>query len=128
MNEIKLHDIKGLVEVSDSSLYIFYGLILFGLIVVCIIGYLIYKFFKYKRQNIRQDYFKQLQAVDFNNSKQSAYDITKYGILLVRTPREKQLLNDLISKLESYKYKKDVPNIDEETKASFDTFMDSLDV
>jgi amino acid permease len=128
MTEIKIHDIKGLVEVPDYSLYIFSLVTLFAVIIICFIIYYLYKFFRNKKQNIRKWYFKKLQDIDLNSSKQSAYDITKYGMLLARTPREKQLLNDLIEKLKFYKYKKDVPSIDDETKVLFDIFMDSIDV
>ena len=128
MNEIKIHDIKPLVEIPDYSFFILSGLILLGIIIVSLVIFFIYKYLKNKKQNIRREYFKKLKELDFKNSKKSAYDITKYGQLLVKTKREKQLLNDLISQLEQYKYKKDVDNFDDETKALFDRFLDGLDV
>ena len=128
MNEIKIHDIKPLIEVPDYSMYIFYGLVLLVAIIFGLIIYFIYRFFKNRKQNIRKEYFKKLKEVDFINSKQSAYSITKYGQLLAKSDREKQLLHDLIEKLESYKYRKDVPSFDSETKLLFDNFMESLDV
>ncbi len=128
MNEIKIHDIKPLVTVVDHSLYIYYGLIVLGFLIVCAVLYFIYGFFKNKKQNIRKEYFNILENVDFTNSKLTAYTITKYGYLLAKNDREKQLLSDLILKLDRYKYKKSVPSFDEDTKASYNIFMDSLDV
>jgi len=131
MNEtLKIHDIKGLVEVPDYSIYIYYGLIAGAIFLVCLILYLIYSYFRNKKQNIRKVYFAKLQAIDFeqNSSKQNAYEITKYGQLLAITTREQQLLNDLICSLESYKYKKEVESFDDKTKALYDRFMEALDV
>ena len=128
MNDIKIHDIKALVEVPDYSMYIYYGLIILSSIILCIVIYFIYKFIKNKKVNVRKEYFDILNNLDLNNSKQSAYLITKYGYLLAQNEREKQLLADLISSLELYKYKKNVPNLEEEIKTSFSIFMDALDV
>ncbi len=128
MGEIKIHDIKPLVEVPDISFYIFYGLIVLGIIVFCIGIFLFYKYLKNKRLNIKKIYLKKLKNVDFTNSKQSAYTITKYGQLLVQSSIEKQLLEDLIIKLEGYKYQKKVPKVDDETKALYNIFVGALDV
>ena len=131
MNEtIKIHDIKGLIEVPDYSIYIYYGLIIGAILLLCLIGYLIYKFYQNKKQNIRKEYLSKLKAIDFklNSSKQNAYEITKYGQLLAIDDREVQLLNDLVQNLETYKYKKNVDNFDNETKALYDRFIESLDV
>lgn len=39
------------------------------------------------------------------------------------------LMDDLWNSLQEYKYKKDIPQgFSQETKAKFETFMDSLDV
>jgi len=128
MNEIKIHDIKGLVEVPDYSFYIFYGLIICAFILLILVGYFIYKFIKNKKQDMRKEYYQVLKNIDFTNSKTSAYTISKYGLLLVQNDTEKQLLNNLVLKLEEYKYKKEVPNFDKEAKASFDIFIKSLDI
>ena len=40
----------------------------------------------------------------------------------------KKLANELIEELEKYKYKKIVENLDEEIKAKYKIFMESLDV
>ena len=54
--------------------------------------------------------------------------VTKYSRLIVSNEREKKLAIELIESLEKYKYKKEVENIDNEVKAKFSIFMDSLDV
>lgn len=69
-----------------------------------------------------------MKNVNFSDSKKSAYTITKYSRLIVSNEREKKLAIELIESLEKYKYKKEVENIDNEVKAKFSIFMDSLDV
>ncbi len=128
MNEIKIHDIKPLVNIEDYSFYIYYGLIVGGIILLLVSIYFIYKFIKRKNNNTRMEYFKVLKKIDFTNSKQTAYDITKYGYLLAQTSREKQLLNDLVAQLEIYKYQKSVPIISDEVTVMYDNFIDSLEV
>jgi ribosomal protein S10 len=126
MNELKIHDIKSLVEVPDYSFYLFYGLISLGLLLILFCSYFIYRFLRNKKENTRKKYFNILKNLDFTNTKQSAYDITKYGQLLVINENEKQLLENLTKKLTVYKYKKDVDNFDTKTKALIDIFIDSF--
>jgi hypothetical protein len=87
-----------------------------------------YKIFKRKKPNKRKKYLEILQKLNLENTKKSAYDITKYGILIAQTPEEKQLIKKLIMKLEAYKYKKYVKPFDDEIKTTFNIFMDSLNV
>lgn len=54
--------------------------------------------------------------------------MTKYSRLIASNDREKKLANELIESLEKYKYKKETEEIDNEIKAKFSVFMDSLDV
>ncbi len=124
----KLNDIKELEKIPDNSLFIFSALILLGFIFLLILIFFITKLIKNRKKNPRKIYFKILKNVDFSNSKKSAYTITKYSRLIVSNEREKKLAIELIESLEKYKYKKEVENIDNEIKAKFSIFMDSLDV
>ncbi len=128
MNEIKIHDIKALVDVSDYSIYFYYSLILAFVVIFCLIIYFIYRFLKNRKENIRKKYFNILENIDFENSKKSAYEITKYGQLLAVEDDEKQLLLKLLDNLENYKYKKNVPSFNKDTKELFDNFMDTINV
>lgn len=124
----KLNDIKELEKIPDSSLFIFSALILLGFIFLLILIFFITKLIKNRKKNPRKIYFKILKNVNFSDSKKSAYTITKYSRLIVSNEREKKLAIELIESLEKYKYKKEVENIDNEVKAKFSIFMDSLDV
>lgn len=124
----KLNDIKELEKIPDNSLFIFLALVLLGFIFLLILIFFITKLIKNRKKNPRKIYFKILKNVNFSDSKKSAYTITKYSRLIVSNEREKKLAIELIESLEKYKYKKEVENIDNEVKAKFSIFMDSLDV
>lgn len=125
MNEIKIHDIKPLVEISDYS---FYFLIFIIMAVLVFIIYPLYEFFKHRKKDIRKEYISILENIDWTDSKQASYTITKYGFLLVRTPLEEQSLQALVKKLEPYKYKKNVPAFNGTIQPLFEIFMDGLSV
>lgn len=124
----KLHDIKELEHIPDNSIFIFLSLIFLGILFLLIIIFFIIKFFKNKKTNNRKKYYDILQNIDFKDSKNSAYTISKYSRLLARNLREKKLCDELIEELEVFKYKKNVGKINNTIKAKFSTFMDSLDV
>lgn len=128
MNEIEIHDIKQLVDIPDFSLYIYLTLWVLGVILFCIVVFLIYKYFKYRKKDKRKFYYKTLKDLDLNDSKHSAYVITKYARLLAISEREKKLSTELIEELENFKYKKDVKPLSDEAKILFGRFMDNVDV
>lgn len=124
----KLNDIKELEKIPDNSFFIFLALVLLGFIFLLILIFFITKLIKNRKKSPRKIYFEILKNVDFSDSKKSAYTITKYSRLIASNEREKKLANELIESLEKYKYKKEIENIDDEIKAKFSVFMDSLDV
>ncbi|WP_424689400.1 hypothetical protein [Halarcobacter ebronensis] len=128
MENIKIHDIKSLVEIPDFSIYIYVLLISVAVFLVLLVLFLIYKIIKNRKKDFRKEYYKILEEMDFQDSKQCAYTITKYTRLLAVSQREKKLAEELIEELEQYKYKKDVKEIDEDIKILFSRFMDSVDV
>jgi len=127
MNSLNINDIKSLEEIPDISLYLFTLLIIVLLIILFSIIVLIYKFFK-RKNSTKIFYFNELKNIDFSNSKEAAYKITKYGKELISQDREIKLYNELVSQLEEYKYKKEVKSIDKNIKQKYELFMDSLDV
>jgi len=128
IENIKIHDIKSLVEIPDFSIYIYILLISVAVFLVLLVLFLIYKIIKNRKKDFRKEYYKILEEIDFQDSKQCAYTITKYTRLLAVSQREKKLAEELIDELEQYKYKKDVKEIDEDIKILFSRFMDSVDV
>ncbi|MEA3512181.1 MAG: hypothetical protein U9R37_01125 [Campylobacterota bacterium] len=126
---IKIHDIKPIVEIPDNTIYIYYTLIVTGLLLSFLILYLIYKFFKSKKITDDKIYFEKLKRIDFKELKESSYNISKYGRVLAKDERQKRLIEELHNSLEQFKYKKTIPNtIPINIKQQFETFMESLDV
>ena len=126
---IKIHDIKPLVEIPDNSIYLYYGLILFAILIAIGVIYLIYIFFKYKKESEQKEYFIKLKNIDFDNQKESAYTISKYGNLLIKDDRETRLFEELNNSLEEFKYKKEISQtISNDIKVKYDIFMETLNV
>ncbi len=128
--DIPLHDIKPLVDVSDNSFVLFVVLIAAVLLFLAGVGYLLYLFMKRrKRENRRKDAYRALKNITFGDPKRAAYDITKYGYLFADdTPRNKEVYDNLLSRLAPYKYKKEVDALDAETKSYFKIYLGMIDV
>lgn len=119
----ELRDIKPIFQASD---YYVLGLIPLAIILLLVAIYFAYKFFT-KKDLKRETYLQILKDVDLTNSKESAYLITKYGRLLVKEESEKKLLEDLIVKLEEYKYRKDVKELSQDLENQYRVFLGAID-
>lgn len=128
MNELKINDIKELVKIPDFSFYLYISLWILSALILAILIFLLYKYFKNRTKQQRKNYYKNLKNVDLNKSKKAAYEITKYARLLAKSDREIKFLNELLEELEPFKYKKKVKPLSNEAKIIFDRFMDNVDV
>ena len=128
--DIPLHDIKPLLEVDEYSLYYFLGAS--SLLVILLLGiiYLIYRYFKKRNAyNIRKEYINNINALDFSDTKKTAYQISFYGeIFKDDSPRHAEMYQNLMQRLESYKYKKTVDSFDKETIGFMELYKEMLDV
>ncbi|MEO1954194.1 MAG: hypothetical protein ABGW74_05780 [Campylobacterales bacterium] len=127
---IKLHDIKPIIEVEEYS---FYYLIGFSILTVLLISGLVYLFIKWyknrKKYNQREEYSKILKSLDLKDAKKSAYAITFYGALFKDdSPRHTEMFKNLTERLEAYKYKKNVQEFDKETLGYIELYKGMLDV
>jgi hypothetical protein len=129
-NAIPIHDIKPLVEIHEYSMYYLIGVIAVGSILLLGAVYLVYKWYENrKRFNIRAEHHKLLNNVDYAHSKQAAYDITYYGATFKDdSPQHKKAYENMLEKLEKYKYKKDVESFDDDTKHYIELFEGLIDV
>ena len=126
---IKIHDIKPIVTIPDISIYLYYFSICLSIFLILTIIFFVYKFMKPKSKSKEYEYYKNLQNIDFNHVKQSAYDISKYARLLAIESRQIQLMEDLCDELSLYKYKKEIPkDFDKKIKNKFNLFMESIHV
>lgn len=128
--DIPLHDIKPIVEVQEYSLYYFLGATLLALILVLGAVYIIYMLLqKRNRFNVRKEHFKLLDSLDLSDAKRSAYDITLYGATFKNdSPRHQEMYENLINRLEIYKYKKDVEAYDGEIIGYIELYKGMIDV
>ncbi|MBU0720432.1 hypothetical protein KJ877_03760 [bacterium] len=128
--DIPLHDIKPIVEVQEYSLYYFLGLSLLACILACGMLYILYKWFKRRKVfNIRKEHKRLLSEISFGDAKKSAYAITLYGATFKEdSPRHVEMFANLSSRLQEYKYKKEVEAIDKETLGYFELYKEMCDV
>ena len=126
---LEIHDIKPIVQIQDFTIYVYYGLIVVSFLFLLFVIYFICILLKKKAVSKDKEYFTILNNIDFNNTKESSYLISRYGRLLAKTQREKRLIDDIHNDLEVYKYKKNIDkDISMDIKNQFSIFMDSLDV
>lgn len=128
--DIPIHDIKPLLEIEEYSLYY---LIALGSVVAVVILGLIYLFIRWLRHrnrfNIRREHLKLLKTVDFNDTKNAAYAITLYGLTFKHdSERHSRAYDDLVEKLEAFKYKKSVESFDKNTLHYIELYRGMLDV
>jgi len=128
---LKLHDIKPLVEINDYSFY--YFLALSALVVVLLSGafFIILKWFKQrKKENTRKEHLQILHSIDLQSDpKKAAYMLTKYGATFKDDDaRHKEMYENMIKKLQKYKYRKEVEPFDKETISIIELYKDICDV
>ncbi|WP_297455960.1 hypothetical protein [Persephonella sp.] len=97
----------------DFSVFLYIGGVGILLFLMIFIGYKLFnklKYFSYSRKKL---------IIDFNKPKETAYTIT-YMIHNYDTPYNQELLE----RLEQYKYRKDVKPLDEETVKLIEKFLE----
>jgi len=119
----QLRDIKPLVEIPDNSHTLYVALVSVGVVlVVLILFFVLKKLWEHRKINKAKEYLSRLNAITWHDTKQSAYEATKYARLLATDKRRKELFSQLEPMLAQYKYKKDVPKVDEETLNKFNLY------
>jgi len=84
---------------------------------------------KRNRYNRRKEHFKLLNSLDLSNTKESAYAITLYGATFKDdSPRHKEMYDNLLGRLEAYKYKKEVSLFDSEVIGYIELYKGMMDV
>lgn len=128
--DIPLHDIKTIVEVQEYSFYYFLSITVLVSLLLLGGAYLLYKWFRKRNAfSIRKEHFRLMNELSFLDAKKSAYAITFYGATFKNdSPRHSEMYKNLTSRLEIYKYKKEVENIDKDTLGYFELFKEMCDV
>ena len=120
----KLKDIKGIVEVPDFSLYYFIA-IDFAIIAFIVFLVFLFKTKKKPKPTKKEMALKILKNMDFLDTKKSVYDFCEHGALFVNENNQNSF-QTIEKELQKYKYKKDVPNLDEESIKKMKDFIKGI--
>ncbi len=127
-NSEQLREIRDLAEIPDLSFYFFIAITAVVILFVGTVAYMFWQNYRKKRNTrLRRAVFKKLVSVDFSDSKKAAYAITRYGRFLADEERSKKLFDQLLPRLEKYKYTPDPPPFDPEDIKYYDLFVESVD-
>ncbi len=121
-----LKDIKGLVEVTDYSLWWLLAIIFIVFIMTAFALYL-YKNrrIRKKRASPREVALSNLKNIDFSDTKNTVYTFIQDGKQFL-TPENETVFKNLEKDLEKYKYKKEVPIMDEALKDEIKRFIKEI--
>lgn len=127
--ENELRDIKPLLEIPDSSYYLYIGLITVGILVILgLLFFVVKKFWDGRKENMKKKDFERLKMVDWSDSKQASYEVTLLGRALIEVdPRVEEIYSQLLPMLEAYKYRKEVPSMDDETLKQYNLLVHVID-
>ena len=124
----QLKDIKPLLEIPDSSYYIYWGLIDLAIVLaVGIVFFILKKLWDNRKVNLAKGYLASIKKIDWTDTKKSAYEATHYARLLATDERRQELFSQLEPLLEQYKYKKEVDEVDQETRNKFNLYVQVAD-
>lgn len=128
--DIPLHDIKPLIDIPEYSLYYLIATIVVAVVLFALLIFTLVRFIKNRNKfSLRKEHLKLLNAVEFSDAKKAAYDITYYAQSFQHDSSQHQAAYETLQKhLETYKYRKNVDSIDEETKDSLKSYIGMLHV
>ena len=121
-----LKDIKPIVEIPDNSLVI----LSVSLFVVLIIGVLLYLLLKPKRRRKKkltpfEIKKEELKSINYDDDKEVAYRFTTHAVEFLNE-KNRDEYEKIVKELEPYKYKKEIPKMDEELKEKIKRFIDAI--
>ena len=119
----ELRDIKGLVEIMDYSFYYLLGIVGVTVIVLMVLAVLLYKYLTKKELLTQKKVAMELlEKFEFGDAKQSAYEFSHLAQYAVNETQRREL-EQLLAELEPYKFKKEVPELDDALKAKMQAFV-----
>ena len=124
----ELRDIKPLLEIPDTSYYIYLAIIgVVALLLLSIIYFVVKKVILNRKESQAQKYLRQLKRIDWSDAKSSAYLVTYLGRKLAKDGRSKEIYTQILPMLEKYKYRAQVPSVDDETLRQYELLVHVLD-
>jgi hypothetical protein len=118
------------MEVPDSSFILF--TVILSIVVILFLGalFLLYRFVRNRQTvNLRKLHYAALEAIDFSDPKKAAYAITDHGRTFADdSERLREAYDNLVMRLDRYKYKKLVETIDDESRSYYKIYLGMIDV
>jgi len=124
----QLRDIKGIVEVHDTSLWQLLALVALLLLTAALAGYFLKRKMRKKRRfrktaaELAQE---RIEAIDYSDPKNVAYTFIEDVAHFV-DEKSKAEYDAIVRELEPYKYKKEVPPLDEALKERIKAFIKGI--
>ena len=121
-----LRDIKDIVAVHDNSLWILLA-ILAGVVIFILLAIYLFKNrrLRKKRKTPKELAKERLKSIDFSDTKSAVYTFCEDGELFV-DKMSKETFEDIVNRVQEYKYKKDIPDLDEEIKENMKRFIGGI--
>jgi hypothetical protein len=76
---------------------------------------------------MRRVYFRELKEINWNNTKESAYRVTYLGRELSIDDKSRDIYRGLVPMLERYKYRREVPRVDDKMIQQYNLLVHVLD-
>ncbi len=124
----RLKDIREMEAIPDISFYLFIATIVGLFIIAVSIFFIVLRHYKDKKsENLQKKILNEIKTIDFSDSKSAAYKITRYGRFLAQEERSQKMFEQLLERLEKYKYTPNPPKFKSEDVKYYDLFIGSLD-
>lgn len=118
----ELRDIKPIVEVPDASLWVLSALIVVAIAIIAFLAFWFIRRRRKKTDRYRAEALKRFAALDWSDTKQAVYEFSLLAQYAV-TPKTEAKLAELMRMLEPYKYQKEVPPLDAQTRSRMEAFI-----
>ena len=119
---LQLRDIKPIVAVPDHSFWLFCIVIAAAVALLLLGAVLIVRRRKKRIDPKRTEALRRLNALDFNDTKEAVYDFSLLGHFVV-TPETQSEFASILRELEPYKFKKEVPPLNEALRRKMQQFI-----
>lgn len=122
----KLKDIQDIVYITDNTFFIMVLVLLITIILLSIIFYFKFKTKKRKSKKSKEvKYYEILKNLKFTDIKKDIYSFIIH-IKYFENELDPDLLKDILKRIEIYKYKKDIPEMENKDKNDMLLLINSL--
>jgi len=123
-----LRDIKGIVEINEQSFLLFLAIVFFTLLFLFLGLYLFKNRRRRRKKPMPRALAKELlEQLNYDNTKEVVYDFLEHGALFV-TDENREAFKKIEDALASYKYRKEVPILEEQLKKEIKNFIKGVRV